>query len=52
MGENEFRSARGYFNAPDRSVYCLGSRRTVIDDEWLLIDFENGVVREYTMTTD
>ena len=45
-------SARGYFNSPDRSVYCLGSRRTVIDGEWLLIDFENGVVREYTMTTD
>ena len=45
-------SARGYFNRPGRSVYWLGERRTVIDSEWLLIGFENGVVTAYEIATD
>ena len=50
LGEND--NERGYFEAPDRSVYWLGIRRTVIDSEWLLIDFKDGVVTEYNWTTD
>ena len=42
----------GYFNREDRWVYFLGSERTIIDSEWLLIDFDGDTVREYTMTTD
>lgn len=45
-------SARGYFTRPGRSVYWLGERRTIIDSEWLLIDFENGIVTAYEITTD
>ena len=50
LGEND--NDRGYFVEEDRSVYWLGDRRTAIDSEWLLIDFENGVVDEYNWTTD
>ena len=42
----------GYFNQANRAVYFLGSERTIIDSEWLLIDFENDIVREYSMTMD
>lgn len=42
----------GYFDQANRSVYYLGNERTIIDSEWLLIDFENDTVRGYAMTTD
>lgn len=45
-------SARGYFNQDNRFVYWLGNERTVIDSEWLLIDFENGVVKGVSMAMD
>ena len=45
-------SALGYFNREDRLVYCLGSERTVIDREWLLIDFEADAVSRYSVTVD
>jgi len=41
-----------YFVEDNRFVYYLGNERTFIDSEWLLIDFENGIVTEYSMTTD
>jgi len=41
-----------HFVQDNRFVYFLGSERTVIDSEWLLIDFENGVVTEYSITMD
>ncbi len=50
LGQND--NNYGYFDQDGRSVYCLGSERTIIDREWLLIDFENGIVKEYSMTTD
>lgn len=50
LGEND--NDWGYFAEEDRSVYWLGDRRSVIDSEWLLIDFEDGVVTEYKWTTD
>lgn len=42
----------GYFNQENRWVYYLGSERTIIDSEWLLIDFEDSIVHEYAMTID
>ena len=42
----------GYFNQENRWVYYLGSERTIIDSEWLLIDFEDNIVHEYAMTID
>lgn len=39
-------------NQDDRLVYDLGDARTIIDSEWLLIDFKNGAVSKYSMTTD
>ncbi len=42
----------GYFSEENRLVYYLGGERTIIDSEWLLIDFENGVVTGYSITTD
>ena len=42
----------GYFNKDNRFVYYLGNERTIIDSEWLLIDFENNVVCDYSMTMD
>ena len=31
--------------------YVLGNVRTVLDAEWLMLDFEDGVVREYYIDT-
>ncbi len=47
-------NSSGYFNEDDRYVYCLGIERGLIaiDSEWLLIDFENGYVVDYSLTTD
>lgn len=47
-------NAQGAFNTDDRYVYYLGPERGLIsiDSEWLLIDFTNGVVSDYSLTTD
>ena len=47
-------NAQGAFNANNRYVYYLGPERGLfsIDSEWLLIDFTNGVVSDYSLTTD
>ncbi len=50
LGEND--NDRGYFNRENRFVYYFGSERTVIDSEWLLLDFEQGRVTAVSMTTD
>ena len=50
LGQNN--NDYGYFNQNNRFVYYLGNERTIIDSEWLLIDFENGIVKEYSMTID
>jgi len=44
----------GYFNEKDRFVYYLGPERGLIsiDSEWLILNFENGVVSECFITTD
>ncbi len=42
----------GYFNRENRWVYCLGSERSIVDREWMLIDFEGDTVRQYAMTMD
>jgi len=44
----------GYLNANNRFVYCLGPERGLfsIDSEWLLIDFTDGIVSDYSLTTD
>ncbi len=42
----------GYFNQENRWVYYLGSERTIMDSEWLLIDFDWDSVREYSMAVD
>lgn len=43
-----------YFKADNRFVYRLGDERGLmsIDSEWLLIDFENGIVADYSVTSD
>ncbi|MBE6763823.1 MAG: outer membrane protein assembly factor BamE [Ruminococcaceae bacterium] len=43
-----------YFEAENRFVYCLGTERGMfgIDCEWLLLDFEDGVVTARTHTHD
>jgi len=50
LGQNN--NDYGYFVEDNRFIYYLGNERTIIDSEWLLIDFENGIVTEYTMTMD
>lgn len=50
LGPND--NWRGYFSQDHRFVYWLGNERTVIDSEWLLIDFENGVVKDISLTMD
>ena len=50
LGPNDNRM--GYFTQENRFVYCLGGERMIMDNEWLLIDFADGVVSEYSMTTD
>lgn len=52
MTEAEIVDLLGADNQDDRYVYYLGNERTMIDGEWLLIEFENGVVTGYSMTTD
>ncbi len=42
----------GYFNRENRFVYYLGEERTIMDSEWLLLDFKDGVVCEYAITMD
>ena len=44
----------GYFNLENRLVYYLGPERGLIsiDSEWLVIDFRDGLVSEYFLTTD
>lgn len=52
LGDHD--NSAGYFVEEDRYVYCLGIERGLIaiDCEWLLIDFENGVVADYSVTAD
>ena len=50
LGEND--NDRSYFTQQDRFVYWLGDRRTIIDSEWLLVDFTDGVVTDYQWTED
>lgn len=47
-------NAHGTFRADNRYVYYLGPERALfsIDSEWLLIDFTNDVVSDYSLTTD
>ena len=44
----------GYFSSENRFVYRLGMERGFIsiDSEWLIIDFDDGVVVGYFITTD
>jgi len=45
---------RGYFVEEDRFVYYLGPERGFIsiDSEWLILEFADGVVWDYDLTTD
>ena len=47
-------NAHGAFGADNRYVYYLGPERALfsIDSEWLLIDFTNDIVSDYSLTTD
>ena len=44
----------GYFSEENRFVYRLGWERGFIsiDSEWLILDFADGVVVDYFLTTD
>ena len=52
LGENDNDS--GYFSKDGRYVYYLGPERGFfsIDSEWLLIDFSDGAVSDFSLTTD
>lgn len=50
LGQND--NDLGFFEQEGRYVYRLGNERTVIDSEWLLVDFENGVVSKYSIMMD
>ena len=52
LGENDNDS--GYFLKDGRYVYYLGPERGLfsIDSEWLLIDFSDGKVSDFSITTD
>ena len=52
LGPND--SSSGAFSADDRYVYYLGPERGLfsVDSEWLLIDFSDGVVSDYSLATD
>ncbi len=50
LGPND--NDTGYFQQANRYVYCLGNQRITMDREWLLIDFTNGRVQDYSITTD
>lgn len=45
-------NSSGYFVEENRFVYRLGIETYDIDNTWLLIDFENGVVVDYSLTKD
>lgn len=44
----------GYFNADNRYVYYLGTKRGLIstDSEWLILDFTEGIVSDFFIGTD
>lgn len=44
----------GYFNRHDRYVYYMGAERGLfaMDSEWLILDFADGVVTGWHITTD
>ena len=52
LGEND--NDMGYFLKDDRFVYCLGLEGQLfkIDNQWLLLDFTNGIVSDYSITMD
>lgn len=52
LGENDNNS--GYFSADNRFVYFLGmdGQLLKIDNQWLLVDFSDSVVVNYSLTTD
>ncbi len=52
LGQND--NNTGYFSADNRFVYCLGMDGQLfkIDSQWLLINFSDGMVSEYSFTTD
>lgn len=50
LGQNN--NDYGYFIKDNRFVYYLGNERTIIDSEWLLIEFEDNIVTEYSMAMD
>ena len=52
LGEND--NDMGYFLKDDRVVYCLGLEGQLfkIDNQWLLLDFTNGIVSDYSITMD
>ncbi len=58
MTENEVHVLLGkpsdtsYFKRENRLVYYMGFEKYNIDASWLLIDFVDGVVSEYFVTTD
>ncbi len=50
LGPND--NLSGYFQKENRYVYYLGEERTIMDSEWLLLDFVDGVVAEYSIVQD
>ncbi len=50
LGQNN--NDYGYFNKENRYVYYLGEERTIMDSEWLVIDFRNGIVADYAIVQD
>ena len=52
LGEDD--TQMGYFQEENRMVYCLGSDGQLfpIDNQWLLLDFDEGRVEEYSLTMD
>ena len=58
MSENEIHFLLGkptdtsYFKRENRLVYYMGFEEYNIDASWLLVDFVDGAVSEYMVTTD
>ena len=50
LGPND--DETGYYVKEDRHVYWLGARRTLVDSEWLLLDFDGGRVVSCSVATD
>ena len=52
LGEDD--GEMGYFTQEDRMVYWLGPERGLIsiDSEWLILEFSEGLVQTYYLTTD